>query len=197
METVVENGAKPSSPDASAAASATSSTTPAQGFVVVRIFGTFQASQCAQRRIQSLVSQSLRGTGTSESSTQLLHQPGQIQSRNYNSMSNHQIGLVPIANHYQPRGEFHQGQQRITNGGYNRHNRRQHHAQQNNNIKEQQNTSNSTNGNTKENSFNSGSAATNQQGTNGTMNNVNSEPAQSPSVSSSTQPQTPIIAATS
>ncbi len=38
-----------------------SNTTPnAQGFVIVRIFGTFQASQCAQRRIQSLVTQSLR-----------------------------------------------------------------------------------------------------------------------------------------
>lgn len=36
-------------------------TTPLQGYVIVRIFGTFQASQCAQRRIQSLVSQSLRG----------------------------------------------------------------------------------------------------------------------------------------
>ena len=43
-------------------ASSTANATPtASNVVVVRIVGTFQASQLAQRRIQSLVMQSLRG----------------------------------------------------------------------------------------------------------------------------------------
>jgi predicted RNA-binding protein YlqC (UPF0109 family) len=90
------------------------SATPLQGYVIVRIFGTFQASQCAQRRIQSLVSQSLRGvSGPSiidvqnpmrhqhdfhQQQQQQLHHlalgpmggnGGGMSQRSFNNMSNH------------------------------------------------------------------------------------------------------------
>jgi transcription antitermination factor NusA-like protein len=67
-----------------------------QSYVTVRIFGTFQASQCAQRRILSLVNQSSRGTVA--------------------NLVNHQIPSIPpipLINHYHR--EFNHGPR--INGG--------------------------------------------------------------------------------
>ena len=170
-----------------------SNTTPnAQGFVIVRIFGTFQASQCAQRRIQALVSQSLRTGQTNGTSVMQ-----QGDRSNYGQLNNHYSGRdYSQSNSQQPR----------MNGNYNnsnnRHNRNRHFNNNNNNNNNQQ-----TKENNKENgqqqtansvsptpatttTTTNNNGLTEQNGT--TSNTVN---AQSPSVSS-TQP-TPIVAASS
>jgi hypothetical protein len=58
----------------------------AAGFVVVRIFGTFQASQLAQRRIQALVVQSVRGYNPMDNQMVMAHR------NSLNNITNHQVG---------------------------------------------------------------------------------------------------------
>lgn len=57
----------------------------AAGFVVVRIFGTFQASQLAQRRIQALVIQSIRGYNPLDNQLAMGHR------NSLNNITNHQV----------------------------------------------------------------------------------------------------------
>lgn len=57
----------------------------AAGFVVVRIFGTFQASQLAQRRIQALVVQSVRGYNPMDNQMAMGHR------NSLNNITNHQV----------------------------------------------------------------------------------------------------------
>ena len=107
---------KPGSPSPNAAAN------PQAGFVVVRIFGTFQASQLAQRRIQGLVVQSIRGYNPIES-----HMMSQRNS--LNNITNHQGFQMPMMmGGYQPRGDYQQHQHPRLNGG--NYNRRNHHRNQ-------------------------------------------------------------------
>jgi hypothetical protein len=61
----------------------------AAGLVVVRIFGTFQASQLAQRRIQALVVQSVRGYNPMENQMVMTHR------NSLNNITNHQVCDVP------------------------------------------------------------------------------------------------------
>ncbi len=60
----------------------------AAGFVVVRIFGTFQASQLAQRRIQALVVQSIRGYNPIDSQMAINHR------NSLNNITNHQVNFL-------------------------------------------------------------------------------------------------------
>jgi hypothetical protein len=60
----------------------------AAGFVVVRIFGTFQASQLAQRRIQALVVQSIRGYNPIDSQMAINHR------NSLNNITNHQVTFL-------------------------------------------------------------------------------------------------------
>ena len=200
----------------SAALNKSSSSDVDKDYVVVRIFGTFQASQCAQRRIQSLVNgpaQQQRG--------------GNIAASYNGNFSMHQIAPMPISmnaatgGHYQNeryggvQGGHHQHvgpQQHMhnkTNGYVPRRNQRQFYP--NSNGKQQSHQPQEANGQVMSNS-NSSSAATivtnNTPAVNGTAENIGNASAsspstaqhqqqpqeQSPSVSSSTaqqqQPQT-------
>jgi len=60
----------------------------ASGLVVVRIFGTFQASQLAQRRIQALVVQSIRGYNPMDSQMAMNHR------NSLNNITNHQVIFI-------------------------------------------------------------------------------------------------------
>lgn len=106
----------------------------AAGFVVVRIFGTFQASQLAQRRIQALVIQSIRGYNPMDNQMVMSHR------NSLNNITNHQFQMPMMMSTFQPRGEFQPAQPRLNGGGngYNRRNNRHHQNQQNKN--EQPNT---------------------------------------------------------
>jgi insulin-like growth factor 2 mRNA-binding protein 1 len=95
-------------------------TTPQQqqapaGFVVVRIFGTFQASQLAQRRIQGLVMQSVRGSYSVDNQMIMSHR------NSLNNITNHQFQMPMMMGSFQPRADFQPGQSRM-NGGNNYNN---------------------------------------------------------------------------
>ena len=93
----VKSEPSPSSPTTGSSQAATpvaSNPTTNSSVVVVRIFGTFQASQLAQRRIQSLVMQSLRGYSTNDAI--LLNQ------RTLTNITNHHGFQMPFMNSYQP-----------------------------------------------------------------------------------------------
>lgn len=62
----------------------------AAGFVVVRIFGTFQASQLAQRRIQALVVQSVRGYNPMDNQMMMGHR------NSLNNITNHQVDYITL-----------------------------------------------------------------------------------------------------
>jgi len=97
----------------------------AAGFVVVRIFGTFQASQLAQRRIQALVVQSIRGYNPMDNQMVMGHR------NSLNNITNHQFQMPMLMSSFQPRAEYQPPQPRLSSGGngYNRRNNR--HNQQN------------------------------------------------------------------
>lgn len=92
------------------------------GFVVVRIFGTFQASQLAQRRIQALVIQSARGYNPIDNQMVMSHR------NSLNNITNHQFQMPMMMNTFQPRNEYQPAQGRMNGGGngYNRRNNRSH-----------------------------------------------------------------------
>lgn len=100
----------------------------AAGFVVVRIFGTFQASQLAQRRIQALVIQSVRGYNPMDNQMIMSHR------NSLNNITNHQFQMPMMMGSFQPRNEYQPPQSRLNGGGngYNRRNNR-HYQQQNKN----------------------------------------------------------------
>jgi len=103
----------------------------AAGFVVVRIFGTFQASQLAQRRIQALVVQSVRGYNPMDNQMVMGHR------NSLNNITNHQFQMPMLMSSFQPRAEYQPPQPRLSTGGngYNRRNNRHH--QQNKNESNQ------------------------------------------------------------
>ena len=78
-------GAAEAKAESELAASAQQAQLNAAGLVVVRIFGTFQASQLAQRRIQALVVQSVRGYNPMESQMVMTHR------NSLNNITNHQV----------------------------------------------------------------------------------------------------------
>jgi predicted RNA-binding protein YlqC (UPF0109 family) len=132
-----ESGEKKNEPESES--SIPTATTPLQqqqqpnsaGFVVVRIFGTFQASQLAQRRIQALVIQSIRGYNPMDNQMVMSHR------NSLNNITNHQQGfqMPMMMSTFQPRtGEFQPAQPRLNGGGngYNRRNNRQNHQQNKN-----------------------------------------------------------------
>jgi len=90
----VKQDAQPASPSAASTNAVTTnanntnnSNNSTNSFVVVRIFGTFQASQLAQRRIQSLVMQSLRGYSTPD--------PILLNQRTLSNITNHHAFQMP------------------------------------------------------------------------------------------------------
>lgn len=97
----------------------------AAGFVVVRIFGTFQASQLAQRRIQALVIQSVRGYNPMDNQMMMPHR------NSLNNITNHQFQMPMMMGSFQPRNEYQPPQPRL-NGGGNGYNRRNNRQQQHN-----------------------------------------------------------------
>lgn len=123
---------KPESPSPSSQANLSSA------YVTVRIFGSFQASQLAQRRIQSLVSQS-RGIPVEFSAFQ-------VPPRVLGNVTNYQAFQMPLANSFNHRGEYmappphhqhqyqhqhqHQQPQRINGSAYVRRQRQQQQQQQ-------------------------------------------------------------------
>lgn len=96
--------------------------TNATAFVVVRIFGTFQASQLAQRRIQALVVQSVRGYNPMDNQMVMTHR------NSLNNITNHQFQMPMMMSSYPPRVEYQPSQTRLNGGGnnYNRRNNRYH-----------------------------------------------------------------------
>ena len=95
--TAETNGTAESDEAKEVTASPTANVTPSASNVV-RVFGTFQASQLAQRRIQSLVMQSLRGYSTND--TILMNQ------RTLTNITNHHaFQMPPFMNSY----HHHQG----------------------------------------------------------------------------------------
>lgn len=217
-----------------------STVTPLQGHVIVRIFGTFQASQCAQRRIQSLVSQSLRGVaGPSIMDVQnpmgahfqhmhpsqhhnMVAQTQLMAQRSFNNMSNHhqhhQIGLMPISNHFHHRGgngvDYQQqnGGPRMNGSTYTRHNRRLQ-SQQQGSKDSSFNNETSTNlavpqstttpavtdvvNGTAQSAVTTTSSHTNVSSSSNSTHDQDQSPSVSSSSTSNQTPQTPIIAASS
>jgi len=94
------------------------------GYVVVRIFGTFQASQLAQRRIQALVIQSIRGFNPLDNQMIM-----GAHRNSLNNITNHQMEFqMPMMMSTFSRTEYQQPQPRLNGGGngYNRRNNRNH-----------------------------------------------------------------------
>lgn len=111
------NGTAESDEAKEVTASPTANVTPtASNVVVVRIFGTFQASQLAQRRIQSLVMQSLRGYSTNDAIL--------MNQRTLTNITNHHaFQMPPFMNSY----HHHQGPHPHQ---HQQHHQQQHHHQQ-------------------------------------------------------------------
>jgi transcription antitermination factor NusA-like protein len=119
------------SPSTTPAPTCSSTTTPVTpGFVIVRIFGTFNASQCAQRRIQALVSHSLRPNSAAivdYRSNVMIGQP-QPYMNHYSYVPQHHN---PYHNsHYNNRDDS--SQQPRTNGAFNKRNK--HHTNTNGGV---------------------------------------------------------------
>lgn len=114
------NGTTESDETKEVTASPTANATPtASNVVVVRIFGTFQASQLAQRRIQSLVMQSLRGYSTNDAIL--------MNQRTLTNITNHHaFQMPPFMNSYHHHQGPHPHQQ------HQQHHQQQHHHQQRN-----------------------------------------------------------------
>jgi hypothetical protein len=163
--------------------------------IKVRIFGTFQASQCAQRRILSLVSQSLRGVAS---------QPSPL-----NSLGAHPGALGPLggamplmaATHY--RGEYQHGGLQSqhhprTNGSNGRRTRHQHQQQQHS-SKEAANTNSAQTNGTASSSSSSSSSSKElpKEATNGNSAESVPAPSQSPAPQPAVQQQAPALAAAS
>lgn len=166
--------------------------------IKVRIFGTFQASQCAQRRILSLVSQSLRGVASQPSPLNSLGaHPGALGPLS---------GAVPLmaATHY--RGDYQHGgslqsqHHPRTNGSNGRRTRHQHQQQQHSSKEAAANTNSAqTNGTVSSSSSSSSSSSKElpKEATNGNVAESVPAPSQSPAPQPAVQQQAPALAAAS
>lgn len=166
--------------------------------IKVRIFGTFQASQCAQRRILSLVSQSLRGVASQPSPLNSLGaHPGALGPLS---------GAVPLmaATHY--RGDYQHGgslqsqHHPRTNGSNGRRTRHQHQQQQHSSKEAAANTNSAQTNGTASSSSSSSSSSSKElpkEATNGNVAESVPAPSQSPAPQPAVQQQAPALAAAS
>jgi len=192
---------QPASPNA-ASSSNTNTNSTNNSFVIVRIFGTFQASQLAQRRIQSLVMQSLRGYSNVD--------PILMNQRTLTNITNHHAfqmppflntyphhpgaGVPPPPPHHHqqqpphhhhhqqqhPRGEYMprlNGAANPYNNSNNISNRRNNRHQQNNKLDHNKLENSNTNGSSTNNTPTTNTNSTQQVTTNGNSSEqINQQP---------------------